>query len=203
MNTNEIRDKYNEGAAGFNRHIWAIESLFLRKHRKRLVSLAKGKALEIAVGTGVNLPYYDEGCEITGIDISEGMLAEARKVSQRIVVPVTLIEMDAENLSFDNDAFDTVLTTLSLCTIIEPEASLAEMKRVLKPDGILLLIEHVVSANTTLHKIQDILTPCFRKWLGCNLNRDTVGLIEKAGFKIDRIESRLWGIFKIIQASKA
>lgn len=203
MNTNNIRDKYNKNAARFNRHIWAIESLFLRKYRKCLVKLARGKTLEIAVGTGVNLPYYDETCEITGIDISEKMLAEARKVSQTIDVPVTLVEMDAESLSFENDAYDTVLTTLSLCTIIEPEAALAEMKRVLKPDGILLLIEHVVCANSILHKIQDFLTPYFRKHLGCNLNRDTVSLIEKAGFKIDRIESRLWGIFKIIQASKA
>lgn len=203
MNTNNIRDKYNENAAGFDRHIWAIERLFLNKYRERLVSQARGKTLEIAVGTGVNLPYYDEGCDITGIDISEGMLAEAKKVSQTIDAPVTLVEMDAEKLSFDNDAFDTVLTTLSLCTIIEPESALVEMKRVLKPDGVLLLIEHVVCENSILHKIQDILTPYFRNHLGCNLNRDTVGLIEKAGFKLNRIESRLWGIFKIIQASKA
>ncbi|MCH8030118.1 MAG: methyltransferase domain-containing protein [Candidatus Dadabacteria bacterium] len=203
MLSSEIREKYNEAAPTFNRWLWLSERLFLNKLRKKLVSQARGKVLEVAVGTGTNLPLYPPGCDVIGIDLSEGMIVEAKKLCANLGLNVTLLQMDAERLEFEDESFDTVLTTLSLCTIPDPVKALAEMKRVLRPGGRILLFEHVVSGNTFLHILQDIFTPLSRRKLGCNLNRDTVGNLAKAGLIVESTESRGAGIFRLIRCSAA
>ncbi len=178
-----------------------MEFLILRHYRKKLVSQTKGKVLEIGIGTGRNLPYYPKGCEIIGVDLSEKMLEISRSFALNLGLSVTLLTMDVENLAFKDNTFDTVLCTLSLCTVPNPIQALYEMKRVCKPEGTILLLEHVRSHNSFIGKLQDWLTPLIVRKIGCHLNRDTIGNIKKAGLHIDYLESHLTDIIKIIHAS--
>ncbi len=180
-----------------------MEVLVLRRYRKKLISQAKGKVLEIGIGTGRNLPYYSRGCEIIGVDLSEKMLEKARTFVLNLGLSVTLLTMDVENLAFKDNAFDTVLCTLSLCTVPNPIQALYEMKRVCKSEGKILLLEHVRSHNSFIGKIQDWLTPLIVRKIGCHLNRDTLGNVKKAGLHIDYLESHLTGTIEIIHASSS
>ena len=201
MQTKEIRRIYNKTASSFNRREWILEFLVLRHYRKKLVNQTKGKILEIGIGTGRNLPYYPKECEIIGVDLSEKMLETARGFALKLGLSITLLTMDAENLAFKDNTFDTVLCTLSLCTVPNPIHALYEMKRVCKPEGKILLLEHVRSHNQILGKIQDLLTPLIVRKIGCHLNRDTLGNIKKAGLNIDYLENHLTEIIKIIHAT--
>ena len=201
MQTKEIRKLYNKTASSFNRREWIMELLVLRNYRKKLVVQAKGKVLEIAIGTGRTLPYFPRGYEIIGVDLSEKMLELARGFALKLGLSVTLITMDAENLAFKDGAFDSVLCTLSLCTVPNPIQALSEMKRVCKPEGTILLLEHVRSHNQILGKIQDLLTPLMVRKIGCHLNRDTLGNVKKAGLHIDYLENHLAETIEIIRAT--
>ena len=201
MQTKEIRRIYNKTASSFNRREWILEFLVLRHYRKKLVNQTKGKILEIGIGTGRNLPYYPRGCEIIGVDLSEKMLEIASSLALNLGLSVTLVTMDVENLAFKDNTFDTVLCTLSLCTVPNPIQALYEMKRVCKSGGKILLLEHVRSHNFLIGKIQDCLTPLIVRKIGCHLNRDTVGNILKAGLNIDYLESHLAEVIKIIHAT--
>ena len=148
-----------------------------------------------------SLPNYHKECEIIGVDLSEKMLEIARSLALNLGLSVTLLTMDAENLAFKDGTFDSVLCTLSLCTVPNPIQVLNEMKRVCKSGGKILLLEHVRSHNQILGKIQDLLTPLIVRKIGCHLNRDTVGNIKKAGLNIDYLENHLTEIIKILHAT--
>ena len=178
-----------------------MEFLVLRHYRKKLVSQTKGKIIELGIGTGRNLPYYPRGCDIIGEDLTEKMLEIARSLALNLGLSVTLLTMDVEDLAFKDNTFDTVLCTLSLCTVPNPIHALYEMKRVCKPEGKILLLEHVRSHNQILGKIQDLLTPLIVRKIGCHLNPDTIGNIKKAGLNIDYLENHLTEIIKILHAS--
>jgi len=178
-----------------------MEPLVFRRFRKKLVSEAKGRVLEVSIGTGRNLPFYPGGCEIAGVDISEKMLEEGRIFAFNLGISLSLLVMDAENLGIKDGVFDTVSCTLSLCTVPNPVQALSEMKRVCKPEGKILLLEHVRSYNSFLNKVQDWLTPLSVRKIGCHLNRDALENVKKAGLDIDYVESHLAGTIKIIHAA--
>lgn len=134
------------------------------------------------------------------MDLSEKMLDEARIFALKLGLSVTLLTMDAENLAFKDGTFDSVICTLSLCTVPNPIQALCEMKRVCKSGGKILFLEHARSHNSFIGKIQDWLTPLNVRKLGCHLNRDTLGDVKKAGLHIDYLESHLTDIIKIIHA---
>ncbi len=201
METQEIRRLYNKNAPSFNRREWLLEFLLFRHYRKKLVGKAKGRVLEVGIGTGRNLPYYPIGCEVIGVDLSEKMLEVATSSVLNQGLLVSLFTMDAENLAFKDNSFDTVLSTLSLCTIPDPIKALSELKRICKSGGRILLLEHVRSHNTLLGKIQDWLTPLNLRKIGCYLNRDTVRNVKEAGLNIDYLESHLVGTVKIIHSA--
>ncbi len=180
-----------------------MEPLVFRRYRKKIVSQSKGRVLEVGIGTGRNLPFYPGGCKITGVDLSERMIEEARKLALNLNISVSLIVMDAENLGFREGTFDMILCTLSLCTVPDPIRALSEMKRVCKSRGKILLLEHVRSPNSLLGKIQDWLTPLNVRRIGCHLNRDASENAKKAGLNIDYVESHLAGTISIIHATCA
>ncbi len=180
-----------------------MEPLVFRRYRKKIVSQSKGRVLEVGIGTGRNLPFYPGGCKITGVDLSERMIEEARKLALNLGISVNLIVMDAENLGFREGTFDMILCTLSLCTVPDPIRALSEMKRVCKSRGKILLLEHVRSPNSLLGKIQDWLTPLNVRRIGCHLNRDASENAKKAGLNIDYVESHLAGTISIIHATCA
>ena len=168
--------------------------------REDLLQKASGSVLEIGSGTGVNFPLYQSVTKVTAIEPSQQMIERSRKKREMSVVPIHIIKESAEHLPFSDHTFDTVVTTLALCTIPNPEAAIQEMKRVCKPEGKILLFEHVQMDNPFLAKLQDWLTPVWKKACdGCCLNRNTVQLIQANGLKILNKKTFYNGLFVQIE----
>jgi ubiquinone/menaquinone biosynthesis C-methylase UbiE len=202
MDSHHLQRIFDREAPRYGKYLWLCEKLLFGRYRKRLLTQASGRVLEVGIGTGLNLQYYPSGCAITGIDLSQGMLGEARKCADSLGLNVSLIQMNAERLEFEDESFDTVVATLALCTIPNPVAALSEMRRVVKPDGKILLFEHVVSCNPLIRKMQDMLTPLTYKMSGCHLNRDTIANVGAAGLSTRYTESHLAGIIRLVHATK-
>lgn len=162
----------------------------LRPYRERVVSGAKGRVLEIGIGSARNLPFYTDATEeVVGIDSSHQMLALANQmVAAGRVRKVTLLPLSAESLPFEDRTFDTVVVTWSLCSIPDPVAALKEARRVLRPDGQLRFAEHGQSPDPGVRKWQDRLTPLWCRCAGgCHLNRKADDLIRAAGFTLTEL----------------
>jgi ubiquinone/menaquinone biosynthesis C-methylase UbiE len=167
-----------------------------RRRRHELVRQATGRVLEIGVGTGLNLPFYSRATGVVGIDPQESMLRRAGRRAERAPFPVQLIEASAESLPFAAAEFDTVVVTLSLCTIPDDAAALAEMRRVLVSGGRLYFLEHVRPRRNFLARTFDRLTPGWKRIAGgCHLNRDTVANIAAAGFVVEYTNAGTGGVF--------
>lgn len=162
----------------------------LRPYRERVIGAAEGRVLEIGSGSGVNLPFYRPTVgEILALEPSPSLLAIARRVP-RPGMPVRFIEASAEAIPLDDGSVDTVVTTWTLCTIPGAAAALSEMRRVLKPGGKLLFVEHGRSPDRGVRWWQDTITPAWRPISGgCHLNRPIRSMIENGGFRIDRVET--------------
>lgn len=157
----------------------------VRRIREEIVGGAKGRVLEIGAGTGASFPYYTDAVdEIVATEPDPFMLRRARKAAASAARPIELHQAPAEELPFDDASFDTVVSTLVLCTVPSPARALAEIKRVLKPGGELRVYEHVRYDHAFGAFWQDLVTPAWR-WFGagCNPNRDTAAKIRKAGFE--------------------
>jgi ubiquinone/menaquinone biosynthesis C-methylase UbiE len=199
----EVRARYDEFAPRYDRAEWLPEILGLRALRRRLFSRARGKVLEVAVGTGKNLPCYPAGLDITGIDLSPAMLRVAEQRANTLPFPVRLLEMDAERLNFERASFDTVTSSLTLCTFAEPHLVLREMARVCRPSGRILLLEHGRSDRGWLARWQDWRAEAHARPLGCQWNRDPLGLVQAAGLAVRTNERILFGVFHLIEATPA
>ncbi|WP_149804531.1 class I SAM-dependent methyltransferase [Mesorhizobium sp. NFR06] len=160
-------------------------------YRERVLSAAEGRVLEIGIGSGFNLPFYSShASEVLGLDPSPRLIDMARRAAGGSSVPVTFTEGSAEAIPLDDGSIDTVVTTWTLCSIPGAVQALEEMRRVLKPAGQLLFVEHGLSPETNVRKWQDRLTPIWKRiGGGCHLNRPIKSLIEIAGFSIDRIDT--------------
>lgn len=180
-----------------------FERLGLTRLRQQIVVSARGRVLEVGVGTGRTLPYYRQATEIIGIDPDPRRIRRAHARAAAAVVPVTLRLGEAEDLPFASISFDTAVATFVLCTVRDLDRALAEIRRVLRPGGALRLLEHVRAPQATVATIQDALTPIWRPLAGgCHLNRDTLAAVKRAGFEIERVESRLGGIVLLIFARR-
>lgn len=170
--------------------------------RKKALSMVKGRVLEVGIGTGKNLPYYPGGTDLTGIDFSPGMLQKAREKTKQLdnSIKVNLLEMDAQNMTFSDNSFDTVVATCVFCSVPDPIKGFKEVKRVCKPDGQIILLEHMRSSNPLIGKIMDILNPLTLYMFGSNINRKTMENLGKAGIKISHSENLMGEIFKLIIA---
>jgi ubiquinone/menaquinone biosynthesis C-methylase UbiE len=173
---------------------WAtagMEARLFGPQRRRLLTAARGRVLDIGAGTGANLPYFpwDAISELTLLDPSAGMLERAQRKAQALGVTLRVMEGRAERLPFEAEHFDTVVFTLSLCTVGDPAATLREAHRVLRPQGRLLVFEHVRAHDGGLATWQDRLTPLWKSInAGCHPNRDTRAAIEGAGFAFEWVE---------------
>ena len=163
----------------------------LRSYRMRTISAAEGRVLEVGLGSGLNLPFYGpQTREIFGLEPSPALLGMARRSAERSAAPVALIQGSAEAIPLDDDSFDTVVATWTLCTIPDATGALGEMRRVLKPSGRLLFVEHGRAPDSGVRKWQDRLTPAWRRLSGgCHLNRPIQAMIESAGFSCERVET--------------
>lgn len=161
-----------------------------------------GRVLFVAVGTGVDIPQFPPNCEIIAIDISEEMLRRAEARQKRYRGNLRLVRMDAMHLDFPDASFDTVATSCTMCSVPEAVAALRELHRVLRPNGRLLMFEHVRSRNVVLACVLDLMT-LWTRYFGTEMNRDTVGNVRAAGFRITRVESVYLDIILTIRAGKA
>jgi ubiquinone/menaquinone biosynthesis C-methylase UbiE len=159
--------------------------------RERQVALARGRVLEIGIGSGLNLPFYRRDIEaVVGIDPSHELLTMARKHTAWLHFPVKLLHGPAEALPLEDRSVDSVVITWTLCSVAEPEQVLAEARRVLQPGGALIFVEHGQAPEAGVRRWQDRLTPLWRKLAGgCHLNRPIEGLIGQAGFQIADLET--------------
>lgn len=192
--------KYNKISAIYNLMEWPLEFFFFARWRKEALSGLKGRVLDVGIGTGKNMKYYPLGCSVTGIDNSEGMLEKARK-SAEDMKNVTLLLMDAGHLEFPDKSFDYVVTTFVLCSIPDPLTALKEMRRVLKPSGEMINLEHVRSSNRFLAWFEDFVNPVLIFLMGFHENRRTTEIIGKAGFTIEDVENLAFrDVFRKIRA---
>ena len=142
-NTDAIRSRWDRRAVHYDAAGRLLERLLIGDSRAWIGRQATGRTLEVAVGTGRNLPHYPAGLDLTGLDLSPEMLARARRRAAELGRRVDLREGDAERLPFPDGSFDTVVCTLALCAVPDREAAIAEIDRVLRPGGRLLLLDHV------------------------------------------------------------
>jgi ubiquinone/menaquinone biosynthesis C-methylase UbiE len=162
----------------------------LAKYRRGVVAAARGRVLEIGVGSGLNFPFYGKQVELVyGIDPSPGLLAIARRRAAALAVPVELLLGSANAIPLAGDTVDTVVMTWTLCSIPDPQAALREMHRVLKPSGILCFVEHGLSPDPSVERWQHRITPAWRRMAGgCHLDRKINELIRLAGFDLTSLQ---------------
>lgn len=177
----------------YDRHIvprvinLAMRNADLLPYRRRMVSRAHGRVLEIGMGSGLNIPFYDSArvSEVIGLEPSTKLIDMAERLAEQSRLGISLVASTAEAMPIDHGSIDTIVMTWTLCSIADPAAALAQMRRVLKPDGQLLFVEHGLAPHEHIRKWQDRLTPIWRRLGGgCHLNRPMRTLIENGGFDI-------------------
>ena len=177
-------------AAGYDTFMQGTEKAGLADRRQKLLAEARGRVLEIGGGTGANLPYY--GPEVEELVITEPEEPMARRLEKKLPQferTVEVLDAPAEQLPFEDGRFDFVVTTLVLCTVDDPDRALQEARRVLKPGGSLLFLEHVRSDDAKLARWQDRLNGFQKRFAcGCNCNRATLDTIGKNGFSVADVE---------------
>lgn len=161
------------------------------KERAKIVPRASGRVLEIGFGSGHNVPFYDQSAieHIYALEPAEAMRKRAKKRVADIEVPFEWLDLPGEDIPLPDESVDTVLVTFTLCTIPEVEKALAGMRRVLTPAGKLVFLEHGLAPDRGVARWQNRLNGIWGKLAGgCNLNRDTTGLVGGAGFTIDELD---------------
>ena len=162
------------------------------RQREKVVPLARGNVLEIGIGSGLNIPFYDQDKvnHLWGLDPSAEMWAIAKKNAEDHHLDAEFLQSGAESIPLDNDSADTVLMTYTMCTIPEIDAALEEIKRVLRPTGKLIFCEHGKAPDTSVQAWQERLNPVWTKLSGgCNLNRPVIEILEKSGFRSSDVQT--------------
>jgi ubiquinone/menaquinone biosynthesis C-methylase UbiE len=181
---------------------WWERRFFGEDHRPWACSRADGKVLEVAVGTGLNLPFYDAGRDVVGIDLSPEMIAIARRRADDTGRDVDLRVGDAHDLDFEDGSFDTVVATYSLCNIPDPDQALSEMHRVLRAGGRLILVDHIGSSVKPVLWFQKIVEPLSIRFGGDHLTRRPSLSVGKHGFEITESERFARGVVERLVATK-
>lgn len=193
---------HNRAARDYINSEWSREVVLgMAKQRKRLLEQASGDVLDVGCGYGMNFPYLTRAKSISGIDFSPVMLNKAREGMRSATVKVDLREGDAEELEFADSSFDTVISTLSTCSFYDPIKALQEIRRVCRPDGKILLIEHGRSSWGWIASYQDRHAHEQIETGGCRWNQEPQELVGKAGLKIIHAERTLLGIFHTMVVS--
>jgi len=179
-----------------------MEKLLFGDGRAWACSQTSGDVLEIAIGTGRNLPFYSQGVRLTGIDLSEAMLTIARRRAAALGREVDLQQADAQALPFSDASFGAVVCTLSLCSIPNDRQAVVEMKRVLRPGGRLLLIDHVPSTTRLWRDFQWLLEQLSLRLEGEHQLRRPLAHVLAEGFEVERAERSKAGIVERLAARK-
>jgi ubiquinone/menaquinone biosynthesis C-methylase UbiE len=200
--TERVRTLQDREAPRYDRSISIFERILFGDGRRWACEQARGQVLELAVGTARNLPYYPADVTLTGVELSPEMLAIGRRRAEQLGRPVDLRVGDAQTLEFADESFDTVVCTLGLCTIPDPRRAVAEARRVLRPGGRLLLLEHVRSPIRAVRVIERVLEPLSVLFAADHLTREPLDYLGAERFEIERLERSKWGIVERVAARK-
>lgn len=196
--TELVRRRYDRGASRYDLLVWPMEMIAMSRFRRRLFGFVGGpRVLEVGVGTGKNLPLYRSEHDADAIDFSPRMLERARRKS--VSRNIALREMDVQDLQYPDATFDTVVSTCVFCSVPDPIRGLREIRRVLRPNGRAVFLEHVRPGSRWLGALFDWLDPLASR-AGPHINRHTVENIRAAGLQIEREENLLSDIVKLIVA---
>lgn len=181
--------------ASYDAFFWLSERRGMAARRRAMLAGAHGRVLEIGAGTGLNLDHYpaDGISDLVLLEPEPGMARKLRERAEGSSLPVRVVDASAEEMPFDDGSFDTVVSTLVLCTVPDPGRTVAEIQRVLAPGGRLLFIEHVRADDARLARWQDRLNVPWRAFAdGCNCNRPTLQLLESSPLRVERTERAEW-----------
>lgn len=198
-----LREVWDRYAPRYDRDIGFFERIQFSGGREWVCPQATGDVLEVAIGTGLNLPHYPADVRLTGLDLSPAMLGIARTRAAELGREVELHEGDAQAMPFPDESFDTVVCTLGLCGVPDERAAIAEMHRVLRPGGKLLLLDHVGSHHRIVHFGQSLLEKLSVRMCGDYQTRRPLPLVEQAGFVVQRQERLKLGMVERVAAVKA
>ena len=203
LKVNELQSAYDDLAAQYDKKTWFDQYILgVARQRKQLMSMAHGKILDVACGTGLNFPMFPVTGEITAIDLSPRMLEIAQRKAAVLKLNIQVKVMDVQKLELPDGSFDTVTSTLSTCTFPDPVQALREMKRVCHPDGMILLLEHGHSSMPWLANYQDRhVLQHYQHNAGCRWNQDPLDLVRAAGLRILNSKRFGLGMFHSIKAS--
>jgi len=190
--TEIIKKRYDRISALFD----VMDHMIRPSWRDDLLGNVQGTILEVGVGTGANLPYYPSNVHVTGIDFSTKMLAKAYAKMDKVKAEVVLREMDAQQMDFPDNTFDVVVSTCVFCSVPDPVKGFQEVRRVVKPEGKIVMLEHMQSDNIVAGKILDMINPLTVRIVGANVNRKTIENIEKAGLKIEQQDYLMTSIMR-------
>lgn len=197
-----LRRYYERYAASYDGWMRYYDRAMLGDGRRRLCARTRGRTLELAVGTGLNLVHYPCDVELTGIDLTPAMLGIAARRAQQLGREVTLQRGDAHALEFPDNHFDTVVATLLLSTIPDCRRAASEAWRVLKPGGGLLLLDHVRSPVAPVRWAERLLDPLLARFTGVHLLRDPLDYLGAVGFTVERCARSRGGIIEAVVARK-
>jgi ubiquinone/menaquinone biosynthesis C-methylase UbiE len=200
--TAKQRRVWDKSAPSYDKQIAFFERIWFGGGREWLGERARGRVLEVAIGTGRNLAHYPAAVTVTGIELSSAMLGIARSRAAELGIDANLVEGDAQALPFEDNSFDTVVCALSLCSIPDPAAAINEMKRVLVPGGRLLLLDHIGSTWPPIYAGQWLLGQLTRRSAGEHFTRRQLPLVQAAGFQIAETQRLKAGSVERIHAVK-
>jgi ubiquinone/menaquinone biosynthesis C-methylase UbiE len=200
--TAKARRVWDKSAPSYDKQMAFFERNWFAGGRQWLGDRVQGAVLEVAIGTGRNLPFYPAGMTVTGLELSPAMLAIARKRAAELGLDVDLREGDAQALPFGDGSFDTVVCALSLCTIPDPTAAIAQMRRVLRPGGRLLLLDHITSTWPPIYAAQWLIERITIATAGEHFTRRPLPLVRAAGFEIVEAQRLKAGTVERIHARK-
>jgi ubiquinone/menaquinone biosynthesis C-methylase UbiE len=200
--TAKVRRAWEKAAPSYDRQMTFFERIQLGGGREWLGARARGRVLEVAIGTGLNLPHYPADATVTGIELSPAMLAIARRRAADLGRDVELHIGDAEHLPFDGAAYDSVVCALAMCVIPDPPAAIAEMARVLVPGGRLLLLDHIGSTWPPIYAAQWLVERVTIRTAGEYFTRRPLPLVRAAGFDIVEVERLKAGTVERVFARK-
>jgi ubiquinone/menaquinone biosynthesis C-methylase UbiE len=197
-----LRRYWDKQADGFDRQMTSFDKYFARDTRDWICGRATGRILEVAVGTGLNLPHYPAGADLTGVEWSSAMLAQARRKAATLGLTADLHEGDAQALVYADETFDSVVCTFSLCAIPDEQRSVAEMVRVLRPGGLLLLADHVESSKWAVRVVQRLAEVVSVRTAGEYYRRRPIRHVEALGLSIVEHDRFRLGIVERLAAKK-
>lgn len=206
---NKIKKRYDRIAPVYDSLEVIMEKGKMGDWRQKLWQKVENKIdkdgmrlLEAGVGSGKNIEYYPEGIEIFAIDFSPKMIKEAEKKAEKYNKELNLLEMDIQNLDFEDNYFDIIVTSCVFCSVPDPIKGLKELKRVLKKDGRIIMLEHMRSQNEFVGKLMDWFNWVSLYTWGANINRKTIANIEKAGLELVEVNDLMSDIVKEIELKK-